>query len=134
MTSNCVQNKISDCGHSSGDRDSNQHVPTVNTKPQGVEIHKNHENFVIRNPADLTSQIETTEVRNQIENRTEKIETNNRERNRTGVRIPLEKICNANQTRRTHNEETRTGVRNPNGISHRTTYDPPHNRKEETGV
>ena len=75
----------------SGERDTNQHVPTVNTKPQGTEIHKNHGNFVVRNSADLTSQIETPEVRNQIENRNEKIETNNRERNRTGVRIPSKK-------------------------------------------
>ena len=31
----------------------------------------------------------------------------------------------ANQTKRTSSEEARTGVRNPNGESHRTMYDPP---------
>jgi len=36
----------------SGERDNNQHVPTVNTKPQGTEIHKNHRNFVVRSSAD----------------------------------------------------------------------------------
>jgi len=135
----------------------------VNTKPQETEIHKNRENLVVRNSADSRSKIETTRVRNQIENRNEKLETKSRERNRSGVRIPLEKnydakmrnskqrvereigpgfeshwrkVMNydANQTKLTLSEEARTGVRNPNGVSHRTTYDPPHNKEVGTGV
>jgi len=91
VTSNCDHNNVSDCGHSFGDRINNQHVPAVNTKPQETEIHKNRENLVVRNSADSRSKIETTRVRNQIENRNEKLETKSRERNRSGVRIPLKK-------------------------------------------
>jgi len=102
VTSNCDHNNISDCGHSFGDRINNQHVPAVNTKPQETEIHKNRENLVVRNSADSRSKIETTRVRNQIENRNEKLETKSRERYRSGVRIPLkqnydEKMRNSKQ-------------------------------------
>ena len=78
VTSNCDHNNVSDCGHSFGDRINNQHVPAGNTKPQETEIHKNRENLVVRNSADSRSKIETTRVRNQIENRNEKLETKSR--------------------------------------------------------
>ena len=130
---------------------------------QGTEIHKNHRNFVVRNSADSRSQTGPIMVRNQVENRNEKLEPKSSERDRTGVRIPLEKnydtkmrnskrrveresgpgfeshwrkVMNydANQTKWTHSEEARTGVRNPSSVSHRTTYDPPHNKEVGTGV
>ena len=52
----------------SGERDNNQHVPTVNTQPQRAEIHKNHEKYAVWNSVDLRTQIERPEVRNQIKN------------------------------------------------------------------
>ena len=80
VTSNCVFSNLSngdternthfyDSVPISGESDNTQYVPTVNTKPQRSEIHKNLENYIVRNSTDLRlGEIERSEDQNKRKN------------------------------------------------------------------